>query len=730
MRRIVGLIGTGLFAAIFLSIAPAALALQYGDLTYTSDGSSITITDCSTSAINVVVPATIDSLPVTSIGNSAFGYCTSLSNIVIPDSVTSIGSGAFSGCNRLPSISIPDSVTNIGYGTFARCTNLTSVLLGNSVISIGDSAFSECTSLSSIVIPDSVTNIGDSAFGYCISLASLSIPDGVTSIGNGAFGDCTRLAGITVDGTNPSFRSVDGVLFNKDQSMLIRYPAGKTADSYTIPDSVTFIGYGAFDCCASLSSIVISDSVTNIDMYAFVECTRLASLSIPDGVTSIGQGAFYGCTSLMSLSIPDGVTSIDPYTFYHCTRLVSLSIPASVTNIYWAFGNCASLVTITVDETNPSFRSVDGVLFNKDQSMLILYPAGRTAESYTIPDSVTSIGDFSGCASLTSIVIPAGVTDIGYGAFENCASLTTITVDGANPSFSSLDGVLFNKNQTELIQYPTGKTAPSYTIPAGITSLDNWTFEGCTNLTSIVIPASVIDIDYMAFGNCASLATITVDGANPSFSSLDGVLFNKDQSTLIRYPDGKTADSYTIPTSVTSIGQYAFRDCTSLTSLSIPDSVTSIGDSAFQDCTSLVSIEIPSSVTSIGSAFEGCTHLDRVYFEGNAPELRPYVFDGLDSAVVYYLPGTSGWGTLFGGRPTLLWNPAIDIGEGFGVGEDGFGFNIAGTADIPVVIEACTNLTEGIWIPLLTNTLSNGTLEFNDAGWTNHPSCIYRISAP
>jgi hypothetical protein len=383
-----------------------------------------------------------------------------------------------------------------------------------------------------------------------------------------------------------------------------------------------------------------------------------------------------------------------------------------------------------VDETNPSFRSVDGVLFNKDQSMLILYPAGRTAESYTIPDSVTSIGDFSGCASLTSIVIPAGVTDIGYGAFENCASLTTITVDGANPSFSSLDGVLFNKNQTELIQYPTGKTAPSYTIPAGITSLDNWTFEGCTNLTSIVIPASVIDIDYMAFGNCASLATITVDGANPSFSSLDGVLFNKDQSTLIRYPDGKTADSYTIPTSVTSIGQYAFRDCTSLTSLSIPDSVTSIGDSAFQDCTSLVSIEIPSSVTSIGSAFEGCTHLDRVYFEGNAPELRPYVFDGLDSAVVYYLPGTSGWGTLFGGRPTLLWNPAIDIGEGFGVGEDGFGFNIAGTADIPVVIEACTNLTEGIWIPLLTNTLSNGTLEFNDAGWTNHPSCIYRISAP
>lgn len=397
MRRIVGLIGTGLFAALFLSMAPAAQALQVGDLTYESDGISITITGCSASANNVVIPAIIDGLPVTTIGNYAFRDCTSLANITIPASVI-----------------------------FIR---------------------------------------------------------------NSAFSRCTCLACIDVDGANPSFSSLDGVLFNKDQSILIRYPAGKTSDSYTIPISVSDIGICAFLGCTSLSSIVIPDSVRSVGEASFQDCTSLASVAIPDGVTSTGFAAFSCCTSLTNVAIPSSVTFISSYSFQYCSNLTSVAIPAGVTNI----------------------------------------------------------------------------------------------------------------------------------------------------------------------------------------------------------------------------GECAFRGCTSLTSITIPDRVSFMG----------------------GDVFFGCTSLASLYFAGNAPCVLPlYLFDVTDNATIYYLPGTSGWGNIFFERPMVLWNPTIDVGERFGAGENGFGFNVAGTTNIPIVIEACSNLAEGIWIPLQTNTLSSGALQFNDPGWTNHPSRIYRISGP
>ena len=219
---------------------------------------------------------------VTSIGDSAFWGCSSLSSIVIPDGVTSIRECAFSDCSSLSNIVIPDSVTSIGDSAFWGCSSLSSIVIPDGVTSIRECAFSDCSSLSNIVIPDSVTSIGDSAFWGCSSLSSIVIPSSVTSIGDFAFWYCSSLSSIV------------------------------------IPDSVTSIGSNAFDNCSSLSSIVIPDSVTSIGSNAFDNCSSLSDIVIPASVTSIGDWAFVGCSSLSSIIIPESVTSIGDGAFSDC----------------------------------------------------------------------------------------------------------------------------------------------------------------------------------------------------------------------------------------------------------------------------------------------------------------------------------------------------------------------------------------------------------------------------
>ena len=569
----------------------------------------------------LVIPSEYNGLPVMGIGRSAFYNCSGLTSVTIPDSVTSIDEIAFSGCSGLASIEVDAnnttyaSVDGILYNKakteFVHIPNAIAgeIEIPNGVTSIGEYAFAYCSGLTSITIPDSVTSIGEYAFAYCSGLTSVTIPDSVTSIGNRAFCDCRKAVIYCETAISPSewdnewkdygcpviwdcnnnnvgsdgyeYAEINGMRYRlKGRSAQVVGQLPSIPDRIDIPAVVTYgdktysvtgIMAYAFAGCVRLTSVTIGNGVTSIDGSAFEDCIGLTSVTIPDSVTSIGDGAFVGCSSLESITLPF-VGATKDETIYTCFGGI---FDASS---YYPFSNNTYVPTSLKEVVITGGTSIGSGAFEGCSGLT----------SITIPDSVTSIGSsaFEGCSGLTSITIPDSVTSIGSSAFEGCSGVIEV-VDG----ISYVDGWV--------VDAETGiKTAP---IRQGTRGIAYYAFEGCSGLTSVTIGNGVTSIGRGAFYGCSSLESITIpfvgatkDGtSNTHFGCIFGALYDYDNDDYV-----PTSLKEVVITGGTSIGEYAFRGCSGLTSVTIPDSVTSIGPNAFNGCSGLTSITIPDSVTA------------------------------------------------------------------------------------------------------------------------------------
>ena len=581
---------------------------------------------------------------VTSIGEYAFAGCSNLTSVTIPDSVTSIGQYAFDECNNLKRVDITDLAAWVSidfcwpsnpctYGGAALYLNgnmLTQAVIPEGVTSIGEDAFAGCSSLTSVTLPDSVTSIGERAFAGCSNLASIILPDSVKIICQYAFSGCSSLTDITLP---KSSRQVDSCAFEGCSSL----------KSLTIPYGVTSIEKDILSKCCSLESITflgnivplyLDDNITTLTLsfisdnyhgaYNYNDGDLELNIKLLDGSSRINDYAFSGCSSLTSITIPDGVKEIGKDAFEGCNNLKRVDIT-----------DLAAWVSIDLDwdlYSDPSNPCEPG--------NAAIYLNGVELANIAIPDGVTNIGQyaFAGCSSLTSVTIPDSVTSIGERAFEGCNNLTNITIPD---SMTSIGDYAFNGcnnikrvDITDLVAwvsidfslgsnpcaagnaalYLNGIEVTQAIIPDGVTSIGEYAFAGCSNLTSVTIPDSVTSIGQYAFEECNNLkrvditdlaAWVSIDFCWPSNPCTYG--------GAALYLNGNMLTQAVIPEGVTSIGEDAFAGCSSLTSVIIPEGVKNIGDYAFEGCNNLTNVTILDSVTSIGEhAFYNCNNIKRV----------------------------------------------------------------------------------------------------------------------
>ncbi len=660
-----------------------------GDITIPStvtypSGTTYTVTSIEKRAFFRCEGLTSVTIPnsVTSIGEEAFYDCTGLTSVTIGNSVTSIGDSAFFGCSGLTSITIPNSVTSIGDRAFELCRGLTSVNMGNSVTSIGWNAFWGCIGLTNINIPNSVTSIGKSAFFDCVGLTSVNMGNSVTSIGEKAFQYCKGLTSVNIPN---SVKSIGELAF--------QYCKGLT--SVTIGNSVTSIGWNAFHDCTNLTSVNISDIAAwcgitfdrpdanplRYAVHLFLNGEEVTELIIPNTVTSIGGFAFYDCKGLTSVTIGNSVTSFGREAFYGCTGLTSVTINSNdivskdyetnsnlksifgsqvttyilgdnVTSIGdYAFYDCKGLTSVTIGN---SVTSIGNHAFRGCKSL----------KSITIPESVNSIGNyaFSGCTGLTSIDIPNSVTSIGSSAFNYCTGLKDVYALRTDPADYSCATDAFN-DYSATLHVPKGcKEAYASTEP----------WSNFANIVDDIDTGSDDAVVLTADGEDVwtdGVLRFSVSSEENGEAVVSGVK-NKDNLGAVTIPEKvKIADKVY---SVTSIGNWAFSDCTGLTSITIPSSVTSIGSGVFSGCTGLTSIKveagntkydsrdncnaiietasntlvagcktttIPSSVTSIGSsAFSRCTGLTSLIIPSSVTSIGDQAFFGCTGLTSITIP--------------------------------------------------------------------------------------------
>ena len=506
---------------------------------------------------------------LTTINDEAFRDCSSLTSVVIPNSVTSIGSYAFQGCSSMTSVTIPNSVTGFGWESFAECSALTSVTIPNSVTNLGQLTFQFCSGLTSVTIPNSVTSIGGYVFYCCSSLTDVTIPNSVTSIGPWEFAGCSSLTNID------------------------------------IPNSVTSIGNNAFNGCSNLRNVNIPNSVTVIAFEAFMNCSNLTSVTIPNSVTRIEENArieeyaFAHCGKIEDVyCLAETVPSINESVFENSNiENATLHVPDGS---FWNYASSypwnqfATIVElgggspetfegeIVIDDIKYYINSTDKTAEVRANYYAHEVFIPETVKCAGVTFNVTSIGEsaFAGCRSLTSVSIPASVTSIGEYAFAYCENIEDVyCLAEAVPSID--ESVFENSNiENATLHVPDGSISDySNTHPwsqfATIVGLGGTgTFEG----------------------------EIVIDGINYYINSTDKTaeVIANSYSGEVFIPE--TVECAGMSFDVTSIGSAAFQGCSGLTTVTIPYSVTDIGSSAFEGCSALTNVKVdwetPVSISS------------------------------------------------------------------------------------------------------------------------------------
>ncbi len=491
-------------------------------------------------------------------------------------------------------------------------------------------------------------------------------------------------------------------------TLLLALPLAQAQLTYVpTADGITITAYTGTDAVYTVPSIIEGSVVTRIGPDAFSWNQSLTQVTIPDSVISIADGAFSWCPELTSVSIGKGVRDIGASVFRFCQKLSQ----------------------IDVDSSNPAYSSLDGILFNRYRTTLLVFPGGKTG-SYTIPDTVSSIQAHAfGCnPGLTAIELGAGIAQIDPDAFETCDALISVTVNPLNDTYSDVDGVLLNKDQTSLLMFPAGRSG-DYVVPEGVLDIADHAFSWATHVTSVSLPDSVTSIGAEAFGWCSgltnvslgagvssigeftfrfceSLTAIDVHPDNPDYASMNGVLLNKDLTRLVQYPEGRSG-CYLIPRGVTTVGANAFFDCDGLTSVTIPSSVVMIENYAFYHC----------------------GQLNALYFGGNAPATGLDLLKGANASQVYYLAENSGWGSTFAGRPTAVWThaePTI-VKSSMTFTYNSVSFVASSQGATPwVLIESSPSFSNPTWTAVSTNLMEAGFAPVNLLMSTDQTSSFYR----
>ena len=521
------------------------------------------------------------------IGEGAF-FGAGITTIDLPDTLTTIGAKAFYSCDNLTEITIPKQVTSIGSDTFYGCTALQTVNY-NAVNCTSTYVFQNCSSVKNINIGDSVQHLPAGAFYGCSAVEKLTIPNSIQSIGRGAIGNCSGLQELTIPfvgrirGNTGTEDSCLGYIFDYKFTTYISGSTGNCSQGYVngnnyvtfnLPTSLwkivitdeTVIGYGALSQLHSVTEIVLPDTLRRIEADAFYYSSALSSITLPNNLTYIGEDAFWGCSALSNVVYNARNCSDEASVWPNSSSNVTLTIGANVASLI----NFANLNTTTVNYNAKNCTS-----------------AGRFSEKtevINIGQGVTTLPEyaFAFLPLVTTITIPDSVTYIDYGAFYNCSGLREFTIPD---SVKHVGGIFF----------------------------------GCDNLKTVYIGNGLEEMDHLMFSQGSTLENYVVSTENKHFSSLDGNLYNKEQTHLIHYAPGKTEETFTVPSTVTHIDDYSCR------------------------WSSLKTLFLPSSILSIGqSAFYGCTNLTNIYFDGDAPAVGETPFEA-SKVTLFYIPGMTGW---------------------------------------------------------------------------------------